>query len=131
VDYVLDLAHFINQFFIDDIWKLNKNNCQMYTMCDKNSKTCSQSVVNIKLPTGGNDPTMTKRMRYSQYVQNTKYRRASYSQLINTYGIIPNNNSANTITADTTGFLTTGKNAAYTITTTLRNNFSIFQRKYN
>ena len=38
----------------------------------KNGRTCDTTVQYMKKTTGGNDPSITKAMRYAQYVRNAK-----------------------------------------------------------
>ena len=42
--------------------------------CDgiKSNQTCQSNVQYVKQTTGGNDPSITKAMRYAQYVRNSK-----------------------------------------------------------
>lgn len=53
-------------------------------------KKCQQQIEYNKVKTAGNDPSVSKKMRYSQYVT-TKYagRNVSYQDLIDKYGFSP------------------------------------------
>lgn len=50
-------------------------------------KKCSQTIEYNKLVTSGNNPSISKRMRYSQYVNNTNPNKIYYPQYVIQYGI--------------------------------------------
>uniref|UniRef100_A0A6C0I582 Uncharacterized protein n=1 Tax=viral metagenome TaxID=1070528 RepID=A0A6C0I582_9ZZZZ len=55
-----------------------------------NKKKCMQKVEYNKLATGGNEPRMTKAMRYAQYVRNAKPKNPSFTdQQLIAKGILP------------------------------------------
>lgn len=58
------------------------------TFCQ--NKKCRQQIEYNKIKTSTNDPSLSTKMRYSQYV-NTKYagRNVSYNDLIEKYGFSP------------------------------------------
>jgi hypothetical protein len=44
--------------------------------CENNKTGYDANVQYVKLTTGGNDPTMSKAMRYAQYIRNTNIKNA-------------------------------------------------------
>jgi len=59
------------------------NNIMKYCQNQK----CLQTIEYNKLKTSGNDPSVTKRMRYSQYVNTIQPRTLSYAKYVELYGI--------------------------------------------
>jgi hypothetical protein len=52
--------------------------------CANNGQQYNANVQYVKLTTGGNDPKMTKAMRYAQYVRNAKPHGTTILQQTNT-----------------------------------------------
>jgi len=63
----------------------NLNNLTTYCNTVNNKKLIRYN----KLVTGGNDPSISKAMRYSQYVKTTRTSSVTASQYSNMTGIIP------------------------------------------
>jgi hypothetical protein len=52
------------------------------------NKQCEKVIGYNKLKTASNDPSISKKMRYSQYVNQTPYRTVSYTTFTATYPTI-------------------------------------------
>jgi hypothetical protein len=50
----------------------------------KNNQNCETNVQYVKQATGGNDPSITKAMRYAQYVRNAKPHGTTITQTTST-----------------------------------------------